>query len=95
MTFVLVALGHSTLTPIGAPDICQLGAQRLRQRHHADLRHRVRREVRDAAHEAGDRRGVHDVARCSLLQHDRQERVHAVDHAPEVDAEHPLPVRHR
>ena len=36
-TFVLVALGHSTLTPIGAPDDRELRAQRLRERHHADL----------------------------------------------------------
>ena len=40
------------------------------------------------------RRGVDDVAE-PLLLHDRQERPDAVDHAVQVDADHPLPQLHR
>src|SRR5258706_3114950 len=41
--------------------------------------------------EAGDRRGVHDMA--LIARHEaRQEAAYTVDHAPEIDAENPLPV---
>ena len=51
--------------------------------------------VRGRRDEAGDRGRVHDVARPALLDHARHEGVHAVDRAPEVHAEHPLPVGER
>ena len=42
--------------------------------------------------EAGHGRGVDDVAVGLLRDHARHEGLHAVDHAPEVDADRPLPV---
>src|SRR5262249_45336761 len=42
--------------------------------------------------EARHRRGVDDVAGLLRRDHARHERLDAVDDAPEIDAEHPLPV---
>ena len=58
------------------------------------LRDEVRREHR-AVDEPGERRGVDDVRGPAGGLEPRQERADAVEHAPEVDAEHPLPVRQR
>jgi hypothetical protein len=64
--------------------------ERLGERHHGMLGHVVRAGAgrRD---EAGDRSGVDDVA-LVLRDQPRREGAHAVDHAPEIDAEDPLPV---
>jgi hypothetical protein len=42
--------------------------------------------------QAGHRGGVHDVPALAVGLEYGQERVHAVDDAPQVDAEHPAPV---
>ena len=86
--------GHSTDTPIGAPGSAQLHVEGLRDRHDAGLGDVVRRDRR-RRDQPGDRRRVDDVGRLALAQHDRHERAHAVDHAPQVDAEHPPPVGER
>ena len=46
-------------------------------------------------HEPRHRCGVHDVPLAALREHDRHEGLHAVDDAPQVHAEHPLPVVER
>jgi len=45
--------------------------------------------------EAGDRRRVDDVSFAALREHPRDEAADAVDHAPEVHPEDPLPVGER
>ena len=53
---------------------------------------RLRDAVDAAAGQRGDRRRVHDVTGLACLEHARQERVDAVQHAEDVDAEQPVPV---
>ena len=43
-------------------------------------------------HEPGERRGEQDVAALALLDDPRQERLDAVDRAPQVDVDRPAPV---
>jgi len=71
-------------------DTAQIVMERLGERHHGMLGHVVRAGAgrRD---EAGDRSGVDDVA-LVLRDQPRREGAHAVDHAPQIDAEDPLPV---
>ena len=86
--------GSSTDTPTPASLGVQVEGQHLRQRDHAHLRHRVAGQPADGQH-ARHRGRVHDVAALALLQQPGHEGPHAVDHAPEVDAEHPSPVVER
>ncbi len=46
---------------------------------------------RPTGNQPGDRRGRVDVP-FALLLDEREERLHAIDRSPKVDAEHPLPV---
>ena len=82
-------IGQSTDTPM--PIGLEILGERLRQ---AD--HRVLRGVVDAEALTGDQAGhrgrVDDVAGLTAGDHARHERLDTVDHAPEVDAQHPLPV---
>ena len=73
----------------------QLLGQRLGDRHDRRLGRRVGPDEGHPAEQPGDGRGVHDVGRRALLAEDRQEAVDAVDHAPEVDVDHPVPVVER
>ena len=66
---------------------------RLGDREHRVLARVVGAEVADRA-ERGNRRGIHDVTHI-LGDEYRHEESTAVDHAPEIDAEHPLPRRER
>ena len=84
-------------TPIGqsTDDADAVGPEILGERlREAD--HRVLRGVVDAEPLAGDQSGhgggVDDVAALAAGDHARDERLDAVDHAPEVHAEDPLPV---
>ena len=98
---VAVGLGDARLHEAGAqhrhadrrPVQPQLAMQRL-----GDGDDRVLRRVVGPHHrrrgEPGDRPGVDDVA-LVLLDEPRHERADAVDDAPEVHAEHPLPSRLR
>ena len=65
--------------------------QRLAQPDDRELGRAVHAEPGHAT-EARQRRGVHHVS-LVLLEQQREERVHAVHHAPEVDADHPVPHR--
>jgi hypothetical protein len=73
----------------------QLVAQRLGERHHADLAHGVRSDERDPAPETRDRGRVDDVRGRALRAQDRQEGLHPVHDAPEIHADHPAPVVER
>ena len=64
--------------------------ERLRQCDHAVLRHVVRAHQRCRG-VTGHRRRVHDVGTLAVFDHRRQEHLAPVDHAPQVDADHPSP----
>ena len=69
----------------------QLAGEALGQHEHRCLGGRVGRQGR-GGEEPGHRRGDHDVAALAAVHHGRQERAQRVDHAPQVDVEHPTPV---
>ena len=72
----------------------ELVVEHLAQRQHGVLAHVVGGRVRHRR-ERRHRRGVDDVTLLAALEHDRHERANAVDHAPHVDAEHPVVVLDR
>ncbi len=67
--------------------------QRLGERHDSELRHVVRGDVRCRL-ESCARGGVDDVALAGVSD-EGKEGLHAVDDAPEVDPQDPLPVLQR
>ena len=69
----------------------QLAGQALGERDDTEFGDGVRAES-GIAHHARERRGEHDVAVPALLDQARQERLDAVDRAPQVDVDHPAPV---
>ena len=85
--------GHSTETFTCGAIIASSWCSVSEMRDHRVLARVVRTHER-RGDEPRDRRGVHDV-RFGLLHQQRHERAHAVDHAPQVDADHPLPRRER
>ena len=84
--------GHSTLTPTGGLGR-QLDGERLADRHDAVLGGVVRPDARTGASPATD--AVLTMWPPSAFQQVRQERLDAVDDAPQVDVDDPLPVPHR
>ena len=89
--FVITSPGQRTDTPISAPARRRSRCQGLAQSDHAVLGDVVGAEVghRD---ETGHGCGVDHVRRAALLEHEGHEHTDPVDDAPQVDAEHPLPV---
>src|SRR5439155_10479834 len=66
--------------------------QRFGQTDNGELRSNVWRTFAGERHQSRYRAGVHDVAVTSF-DHLRQEGVNATDHAEDIDAETPPPVR--
>ena len=95
ITLVSTELGHSTLTPIGVSSMASSCASVSEIETTAALVAQYGPMNGGAAEQPADRRGVDDVARRPLLAHDREERVHPVDDAPEVDVDDPPPVVER
>ena len=90
---VRIISGHSTETPTAAAARAQLEVERLGEREHGVLAHRVGRRERRRG-EARHRRGDQHVA-LALREQARHEGAHAVQHAPDVHGEDPLVVRER
>jgi hypothetical protein len=77
-------------------DQVQVLVQRLGQAHDGGLGRVVDAHV-GRREQAGHAGGVGDVAAVARVfgggfEHHRREQAHAVDHAPQVDAQHPFPV---
>ena len=70
----------------------QLSVEALGDGHHRRLGRGVLRRVRQRRDAAVAGRGVDDVALVAVREHHRHEGVDAVDDAPHVDREGPLPV---
>ena len=85
---VFTKVGHSAVTLHAGAG--QFGGQRLRQGQHARLADVVGGHARCRT----ERRGGGDVDDAAVvgLAQDRREHVAAVNRAPQVDAEHPVPV---
>src|SRR5690242_15812317 len=43
--------------------------------------------------QSGDGSSVDDMSRRALLQHDRDEGANSVNNTPQIDAQHPVPIR--
>ncbi len=84
--------GHRPRAEHGAadPERLQLGAQGLRQANHRELGSVVENPA-SGRHQARARGGVDDLPAAAALGHARQEGLHAVDHAAEVDPHAPVP----
>ena len=91
---VLIMPGMTTLTPTGASYGLQLGPQDVAQPQHAVLGDRVGPDTWESQ-DGGHRRRVDDVALLTGGQDQWDEGPHAVDDAPEIRVENPMPLLER
>ena len=91
---VLIMPGITTLTPTGASIAASSARKPVGDAEHAVLRRGVGPDARDRG-DRRHRRGVHHVTRLAGREDAGHERADPVDHAPQVDVDHAVPVRER
>ena len=91
---VLIMPGMTTLTPTGALSDADLGAQDVGEPEHPVLGHGVGPEATQR-HDGRHGAGVDDVAFLFRGQNARHEGADAVDDAPQVDVDDPVPLLER